>query len=94
MVLSDVQFEEFMSWLGLFDENTREMADYIRESMSEVPVIERLLLIFNNALESGAEENMLDRQMLDRSRDVVNVLLALHRIEKGTPPPSETGIIH
>ena len=82
MVLASVEFESFIRWLGYFDEHTSEAEEILMKSLVEVPLIERLLLIFNNAAESGADE-----YMLNRNRDIINTLLALHQLEKGVAPP-------
>ncbi len=82
MLLADVEFESFIGWLGFFDENIEEAKDILMESLVEVPLIERLMLIYNNAAESGADEHMLRR-----NRDIVSSLLALHQLEKGVAPP-------
>ncbi|GMW01527.1 MAG: hypothetical protein AMXMBFR84_26640 [Candidatus Hydrogenedentota bacterium] len=83
MRISEVNFDQFMAWLGALDEDIASCEDAVRETMENVPLVERLMFIFNNALEDGAEEIMLMR-----NRDIANTLIALHQLEQGKLAPS------
>ena len=46
MRISEVKFEQFMAWLGALDEDIASCEDAVRETMGNVPIVERLMFIF------------------------------------------------
>lgn len=83
MKIADVDFDEFISWMGYLEENIDESEEILTEAVECVPAIFRLMMIYNNAVEDNADDIMLMR-----NRDIVNVLISLYQLEKGRSVPS------
>lgn len=77
MKLRDVDFDEFIAWIGRFDEDPRGTQDLLMEAANELPVLDRLLMIMHNAMENRAPEDMVRR-----NADLVQFFAALFQIEK------------
>jgi len=84
--LSDVSLEELMAWLAVLDERPSLAQEHLIKAIEEVPVVERLLLIHENARNNDAP-----LEMLQRNRDIMNTLIAIFHIERGTPVPEHDG---
>ena len=88
MKLKDIDFDEFVEWMGKLEEDPRGTEDLMMEAASEVPVIERLLMIMQNARDSNAPEDMIRR-----NADQIQCFAALYQIEKNKICPNLTSEI-
>jgi hypothetical protein len=77
MKLSDIDFDEYLEWMGKFDEDPEGTKDLLMDAANEVPVIERLLMIMQNARDHGAPEDMIRR-----NADQIQCFAALYQLEK------------
>jgi|AntAceMinimDraft_16_1070373.scaffolds.fasta_scaffold202873_1 hypothetical protein len=77
MKLKDVDFDEFVEWMGKLDEDPKGTKDLLMEAANEVPVIERLLMIMQNAKDNNAPEDMIRR-----NADQIQCFAALYQLEK------------
>lgn len=77
MLLQSLDFDEFVEWMGKFDEDPQGTKDLLIEAMNEVPVIERLLMIMQNAKDNNAPEDMIRR-----NADQIQCFAALYQLEK------------
>ena len=77
MRLKDVDFDEYIGWMGKFEEDPEGTKDLLMEAANEVPVIERLLMIMQNAIENNAPE-----EMVRRNADQIQCFAALYQLEK------------
>lgn len=77
MKLQDVDFDKFVEWMGKFEEDPEGTRDLLMEAADEVPVIERLLMIMQNARDHDAPEDMIRR-----NADQIQCFAALYQLEK------------
>lgn len=83
MELCEVEFEEFMDWMGRLEQDIDTCEHALRDAVEHVPLIQRLMIIQNNAVEQEAGQ-----AMRVPGRDVINVLISLRQIESGRLPSS------
>jgi hypothetical protein len=77
MKLRTVNFDEFIAWMGRFDEDPNGTKDLLMEAANELPVLERLMMIMSNAMENHAPE-----EMIRRNADLIQFFAALFQLEK------------
>ena len=77
MNLRDIDFDEFVQWVGKFEEDPRGTNNLLLEAAAELPVIERLLTIMQNAVDNDAPEDMIRR-----NADLIQFFAALFQMEK------------
>ena len=80
--LADVEFEDFLAWIGAIEGMENGIKEDLLEAMSTVPLIERLMTIYVNATERKAA-----KRDLQRNSAIVNALVAVHFIMKGRTRP-------
>ena len=61
MKLRDVDFDRFVAWVGKFDEDPQGTKDLLMEAAEELPVLQRLLMIMQNAMEHDGPKDMIRR---------------------------------
>jgi len=79
MKLKDIDFDEFVEWIGKFDEVLEGTEDLLIEAGKEVPVIERLLKIMHNAIENNGPKDRIKM-----ATNHIQCLAALYHLEKKT----------
>jgi len=77
MQLSDIKFEDFAEIIGMIDDQPGECQQFYLEAMAEVPLIERLMSVYNHAAENDAPEIMLKTNKTN-----ISTLTALYLLEK------------
>jgi len=77
MKLKDIDFDEFIEWMGKFDEVPQGTEDLLIEAGKEVPVIERLLKIMQNAIENNGPKDRIKM-----TANHIQCLAALYYLEK------------
>jgi hypothetical protein len=77
MKLGDIKFEDFAEIIGMIDDQPGECQQFYLEAMAEVPLIERLMDVYNHAAENGAPEIMLKT-----NKTIISTLTALFLLEK------------
>lgn len=84
--LADVEFDDFLAWIGAIEEMEDNIKKDLFEAMSAVPLIERLMMVHTNA----ARKKAAKRDLL-RSSAIINSLVAVHFILQGRTRPEAAG---
>ena len=79
MNLEEIDVEEFMELVASIDDAASEHESMIMEAMKNVPILQRLMFIYNNAAENDAP-----KELLSKNQTIISTLLALYVIEKRT----------
>lgn len=80
--LADIEFDDFLAWIGAIEEMGDSIKKDLFEAMSAVPLIERLMMVHTNAMRQKAAK----RDLL-RSSAIINSLVAVHFILQGRTRP-------
>ena len=79
MNLVEIDVDEFMELIASLDDAPSEHESMILEAMKNIPILQRLMYIYNNAAADDAP-----KELLAKNQTIISTLLTLYVIEKRT----------